>query len=80
MIIIGLEVYDYIRLTRRRNYSINAYELQGRGKTNNDVYEANYLANMHERQAKDKIVNLIGYSLFVILSVATVVFLGIFLM
>ena len=78
-IVIGLEVYEFLRVRRRQKFIVNTVELQGRGKFH-DVSESAYRPRIHEKEPKDKFLNIMFYLLFAAASIATVVLLALFLM
>ncbi|KAE9549450.1 hypothetical protein FO519_007344 [Halicephalobus sp. NKZ332] len=79
LIIAGLEIYEILRVRRRQKFTVNSVELQGRGKFH-DASEVNYRSRIHEKERKDKILNLIFYFIFAAASIATVVLLALFLL
>uniref|UniRef100_A0A7E4UPX9 ascorbate ferrireductase (transmembrane) n=1 Tax=Panagrellus redivivus TaxID=6233 RepID=A0A7E4UPX9_PANRE len=79
VLIAALEAYVILRDRRRNRVNINGMELSGRGKFNQDGYEVSYNPTGTNVSAKDKIVNLIGFSAITAASIAMVVLLGVFL-
>lgn len=79
LLVIGLEVYEILRIKRRRNFAVNTVELQGHGKYY-DASEVNYRSGIYEKEAKDKFFTIIFYFIFAAASIAAVVLLALFLM